>query len=106
MDSSGRHLLEHTEARRRLASTRLVGLLSTVELTSFNVDRLKVRYHEGVSEMGGLLQVVGQVFYRGFQPWAGPIQGLVRCKRLVNGSTRMKRVGGATGLELETLGGS
>ena len=80
MDSSGRHLLEHTEARRRLASTRLVGLLSTVEPTSFNVDRFKdwpvdaswrtrplrpvsevrdvrfeVRYHEGVLEMGGWL---------------------------------------------------
>ena len=31
----GRLVLEHTEARRRLASTRLVGLLSTVELASF-----------------------------------------------------------------------
>ena len=37
----GRHLLERTEARRRLASTRLVGLLSTVELTSSNVDRFQ-----------------------------------------------------------------
>ena len=129
MDSSGRHLLEHTEARGRLASTRLVGWLSTVELTSFNVDRFKewlvdasrrsrrlrrvsevrdvrfeVRYHEGVTGMGGWFAPSRWVrsFNEGSSLGPDPyrtILGLVGCKRIADGSTRCPVWGAFSGLK-------